>query len=100
MFNNLDVDECDPSQCANGTCLEIMNSFEGKYWHCECNSGWSGEQCDESNFTFKFFFLLQLEEKVFNKYTGAKLSKLTWEIQSNEFLQKFCIKKKDFWKTN
>ena len=42
-FTYLDIDECTSSPCLDGTCTDLVNSFE-----CQCEEGWTGEVCDMS----------------------------------------------------
>ena len=37
-----DIDECECSPCVNGQCSNLFGSFE-----CLCNSGFTGDLCDE-----------------------------------------------------
>jgi hypothetical protein len=37
----VDLDECDSSPCVHGSCRDNFHSY-----HCNCETGWSGERCD------------------------------------------------------
>ena len=42
----LDIDECACSPCTNGgTCIDEID-----YFTCECMSGFTGDQCETSEF--------------------------------------------------
>ena len=35
------INDCDPSPCLNGACVDMINSYS-----CLCDSGWTGSHCD------------------------------------------------------
>jgi hypothetical protein len=43
VFYILDVDDCADSPCANGECIDGVNSYE-----CRCTPGYEGKQCETS----------------------------------------------------
>ena len=41
FFATENIDDCDPDPCANGQCVDGINSYE-----CNCDSGYNGANCD------------------------------------------------------
>ena len=39
-----DIDDCDPDPCVNGDCTDGVNTYT-----CDCNDGYTGTDCDQSN---------------------------------------------------
>lgn len=53
IFVLIDVNDCADNPCRNGaTCIDGIDSF-----HCVCPKGYEGQTCDQSQFSFPFFFL-------------------------------------------
>ncbi|XP_041453703.1 protein eyes shut homolog [Lytechinus variegatus] len=43
-FTCLDIDECESSPCANGTCIDEVNGYT-----CDCTPGWTGKLCAQKD---------------------------------------------------
>ena len=39
----LDINECQPDPCVNGTCIDQINGY-----NCTCNAGYTGRNCSTS----------------------------------------------------
>ena len=42
-----DIDNCNPNPCFNGECVDGVASYT-----CNCDDGWTGENCGQSKHTF------------------------------------------------
>ena len=46
IYNISDIDECGSNPCINGSCVDEVNSYT-----CVCNAGFSGHDCEKSEYT-------------------------------------------------
>ena len=44
-----DIDDCDSSPCQHGTCIDRVNGYD-----CDCDSGYSGDDCETGNYKTPF----------------------------------------------
>lgn len=63
VYCEIDIDDCEPSPCLNGTCVDLVGDFL-----CECDVGFQGN----TNYYFEDLKFLCGREIFLNKYPFEK----------------------------